>query len=404
MLIRSKRSIVAGSSLMALALSVSASAADSGKTNIMVGGQSAKLSTMYRSEMLMSDHGMLAKGSDHDLGENKPTKTTNIGLNELKMGLDGQLTKDASYSILLDFVRASKGGIIEYAKFDWWFTDMVGFSGGKLLINQGGWEFKNSIYSTMINSTYVDSNLPLANAGAGNAAAWQVNVKAGGAGAVTLQLTDDVTRPTTDKTGKAISDTKCTTHANCGFNSANKQPAWTLEYAGDFSGIKPLLQFGSYDINHSKYIVVGVGYVGMGLEAYLDYVQDSRMFQQTVGADDKKLTDTITNTSIDLAYTLPNVARPFLKYTMYNVKDAAEDSAGQKDLKYNTYATVDSNAGLTDNSTNWALGSSFLMVGNHFRPYVALANQGGKFLKNAKDESTESKSTMMYKLGVMGEF
>ena len=397
MLIKSKRIIVAGFCSFSLAMvSASVFGADSGKTNVMIGGQSAKLSTYYRSELNSDDHGF-AKTDD-----NKPVKTTNISLNELKLGLDGQLTKESDYSVLLDLNFSAKArmagatvnpeSLIEVAQFNWWFTDMVGLGGGKMLINQGGWDAKRIDYSFLMSSAYTDGDMPFA----GDAPAYALMVKAGGAGTVTVQLTDDVTNCPDAAAAKG----KCSQARNAGarFNDENKQPAWNFEYAGDFGGIKPLLQYGSYDINHSKYFVLGFGYEGMGLEAYLDFIQDSVSYK---GGADKKYTDTHSAYTLDVAYTIPKVARPFLKYSAFNVKQATDADVA----KMATETKVNSAAGaFDDNNTSWALGSSFLMEGNHFRPYFALVNKSGKYAKSTTDDTAESKSDMQIKLGVMGNF
>lgn len=403
MLIRSKRIIVAGFCSFSLAMvSASVFAAESGKTNVMIGGQSAQLSTQYRSELLKDDHGLM-KSEGY-----KPTQTTNILLNELKMGLAGQLTKQSDYAVLLDLNFSAKAiaagttpnpdSLIETAQFNWWFTDMVGMGGGKININQGGWDQKHADYAALMNSVYTDSDLPLA----ANAPAYQLMVKAAGAGNVTLQFTDDVVATA------ATQGQTTATRANQRFNTANRQPAWTLEYAGDFGGIKPLVQIGSYDINHSRYYAIGLGYAAMGLDAYLDYIQDNRAFHTaaTDGGDDKKLTDTHTTYTIDVGYTIPKVARPFVKYSGFNVKDAtSSDAVGVASTETKNNAQVGTSSTVfADNATQWALGSSFLMEGNHFRPYLALVNYSGKFDKGDGTDSGESKSNMMIKLGVMGEF
>lgn len=387
MLIRSKRIIVAGICSFSLSLaSASGLAADVGKTNVMIGGQSSKLSTQYRSELMNNDHGTLKDDNT------KPTKTTNITLNELKIGLDGQLTKESDYSVLLDLGRANVGGLIQTAKFNWWLTDMIGIGGGKIKINQGGWDFKNYDYSTLMGTVYTDTDMPLPMYAAG----YELMVKAGGAGDISLQLTDDVV---------ACTAKACAGNTDKRFNKENKQPAWTLQYMGDFGGIKPLFQLGSYDINHSKYIALGLGYEGMGLDAYLDFIQDSRMYALTVGTEDKKFTDTHSTYTLDVGYTIAKVARPFLKYSAFNVKDATDSAVTAIATEPTSNATpTAAGTSYEDNATQWALGSSFLMEGNHFRPYFALVNTTGKFAKAVDPTTSESKSDMQIKLGVMGTF
>jgi len=380
-----------------------AMAQDAKGTNVSIGGMSSRLSIMYRGQLDHQDHGLLKEAGQAN--SDKPVKTTNIELNDLKVGLAGKLSARSDYDTVLNMnfqnSSSSTHALIEKAVFNWWFIDMVGLTGGVDRINEGGWENKNHGYETMVLSPYTAAFLPLQTASHdSDKPVMALNVKAGDAGHVTLQLTDD----TVDTSGEH-------------FSTENKQPAMTLEYMGDFGGIMPLVQFGSYDANHSKYFDLGVGLNMMNMGLYFDFMNDNRAHK----VPGKTLTDNMQTISLDLSYTLPGVAKPFLKYATYNNKQGV--TAGDTEAKANpslaaiggevtaaggtmaqALAAAQSSDAFSDNGSVWSIGSEFLMEGNHYRPFLAFVGRSGKFLKGTTGTDSETKSDTSIKLGVLGNF
>ena len=215
--------------------------------------------------------------------------------------------------------------------------------------------------------------------------------KLGDPGTVTIQLTDDVVKSTT---------AGATSRAE--FNKSSQQPASTLEYQGQFAWIAPLLQIGSYDINHSKYYVVGLKADANNVHSTLDYVVDNKSVQLSA---DEKDTTVITSASWNIDYTVRQVVQPFLKLVSYNVKDAKVDIKGNSAFNpAKTTAPTYEPSAISDNATLYTVGAWAIPMGDTFRPYLAFTSKTAKFLKIDGSDETESKTENHIRIGVAGEF
>ena len=217
------------------------------------------------------------------------------------------------------------------------------------------------------------------------------------AGEVKLQLVNDVHGNKGDATDAHWNKTE--------------HPTWILGWMGQFGGIYPMVDIGSYDNNKSRYFDVGVKTAMAGLNATLDFHSDSEVFK---GADAKGkakgFTETKTGLALNVAYEMKGSMTPWFHYSSFDAKQPTDKDAGLEDAKTNSYVAA---SGSTPGHYTWddngsviGVGADFAFMGKGWTPYVAIVTQSGKFDKNlgkgAKVEE-ESKSEMNLKLGVLGE-
>lgn len=356
-------------------------------TSLSISGIESKFIINYRWELDQSDHGFVKTDS------NTPTRTTSTQINLLKLGLKGKVADNFEYYVRYDFVKPSKGKDgLDYAKVTWWATPSLGLTFGKDRVNQAGWDPKEGSVFRLTASPYVDlAGKSTGQPFASEAPVFSAQYKLGDPGVITIQLTDDVVKS---------SAAGVTSRAQ--FNKENIQPATTFEYQSQFGAIAPLLQVGSYDINHSKFYVVGLKADVAEVHTFVDYVIDNKSVQIT--ADEKDMT-VITSATWHIDYNVSQVARPFLKVISYNVKDAKTDVKGNVgfDPTKKTESAFESGA-ITDNALVFTIGSWLLPVGDKFRPYLAYTSKTSNFLKGSSVEETEGKTEGHIRFGVAGEF
>lgn len=271
---------------------------------------------------------------------------------------------------------------VEKAYVHHMINDMISFSFGKMKIMQGGVDIKKQEYDSFIHSLYGGSAT-----GANHRSPFDLYGEAlalhyTGFGKVSLQLVNDVV-DSGDGTYK---------------NTANKQPAWILQYTGDFNGVKPLFQYGVYDSGNSSFWSLGVCYKMAGLMASLGYTSDSRKNFMTAAEE----TDTTSVMSFDVSYQVGDMIEPFLSLRQSDVKQ------GGTDVEHNTANVYnDSGVGTTmtdDNQMSWVVGTYFAKHEDKFRPYFAIVGSSAKFQDVADMTKTETRSDMSIKLGVNGTF
>lgn len=194
----------------------------------------------------------------------------------------------------------------------------------------------------------------------------------------TLQLGDDVVATS------LASDGSCPEVArNCArYNTANKQPAIFLQYAGKFGMIEPLVQINSYDSGHSMETALGVKFATGAASGYVDYVMNNVGYK-TGG---KEYTDKLAAISLYAQYEMGKLT-PNFKYVSYDVTQDGTDLSG------NT-----SRSAFDDNHSAVALGVGYAMADN-FTTYFELTNSSQTVTESGKDESL---SQMVVTIGAKG--
>ena len=372
---------------------------DKEKGEFKIGGVEGKLGLEFRTEFNYDNDG---------LKKDDATKTGKFSLARLRPVLSGKITPDVSFKLRYNMIKSTvvkdnntpqntlatvEGGGIDFAYADWKLASMFGVMFGKIQVGQGGWAAKQPGATAFAYGTYWTSYMPFAYFADGV----QPYVNVDGIGKFSLQLVNDVVTTSTPTQGD--------------WNTANKQPAYILEYAGDIGGIMPLVQVGRYDMVHSMYYVVGARAKLAGVDAAFDYVVDNRSDK---AADEngkaKDFVNTINSINLMGSYTVPKLIKPALFLSKFDVKQATGKSAvttngvtavvEKEDAKANTAGGTAFN----DNNLQWCISANYLGVGDGWEPYIAILNNSGDFYKAATGTEKESNSKMEIKLGVIGNF
>ena len=369
---------------MGLALADVAKAED---VAVLTGANSARLGGEFKAEFVNDNQG-LYKHSGYSPGQVAAFQVTNAYLL-----LSGYISPDTEYGFRFNLLSAGSSPL-EFGSGTHWFTKSFGFSVGKERILQGGWHHLNQGYRTHADGLYA-RNLAFSD----YAAAWGLHLKF--QGIVTLQLVNDVVQDPNDVLDTAVA------------NRWNKDqhPAWILAWLGDFGLVKPLLIFGSYDNNRSRYVDVGLRTGLNGFNATLDYHNDRVSYRIPLGSEasrvDQKETDVKTSYTVNLSYELRNLVTPWVFYSYYDRKQASDPVAALSDRSFNLSKEVGSipgGVGYTwdDNGTVWGLGVDVNVIGKNWNPFIAYTSTSGKFLKDPSATEGEMRSNALVKVGVLG--
>lgn len=339
----------------------------------------ANLNVEYRFDHTYDDHkGENVNIKDSATGleskkEGDPTSEFSVAVARLK--LKGKINDNASYYFRLNLLKSGEEAI-QYANVNWKLTDMFSLIVGKdKAVQGGGWEYYHQSYDMLIKGDYFANNLPNS-AEYSNAASIDMNF--GDAGSVRYQLANDYGTVWNKK----------------------RQPAQGLEYRGKFAGVEPIVQYTSYDMNHSNVITVGVKQETEAYKWLADYVMESRAKL----AAGKELKDKLSSATVSFNMFMGST-EPFVKFSMFDNKQDGTD------LKGNTY-TYDATTGKvtpkwTDNGTHWVVGSFFMKDGEMFKPYLAYSAHSGKVFDPANDATSAKTATVTnskVQLGVAGAF
>jgi hypothetical protein len=335
-------------------------------TTVKTGGSDATLYGQFRTELTHDDDGLVKIDSGA-----KASKTTVLGLGDVKAGLKGKFNDRTTYNFRLNFLEEAH---VEHARATWAATDMLSVTMGKDYVRQGGFSNADNEFNN------VWGNRAQMNAFNRYAESLSLHVMPAGSHNVTVQLVNDVMPDDADTD---------TMEGTAQYNTTHKQPAAILEYTGEFGGITPIVQYGSYDLNHSKFFDVGLRAKFGASSVTFDYGVNTVAYK---ALDDK--TASYNNITLRAEHDL-GAAKPFLWYNSFNRTD--KDINGTKEeIKTNS-----STAAWDDNATQISVGA-FLPMGANWNPYVAYRMESGKFNNDAGEEKTGSKSQLA--IGATGEF
>jgi hypothetical protein len=261
---------------------------------------------------------------------------------------------------------------------------MMGMSVGRMTTAIGGWDNMDSGYKDHAQGwAGYDSNLAFADYED------MIALHMAVAGKISLQLVND----------KKADNEVATVEDNMMWNKTS-HPTYIISWQGQFGGIQPLVNIGSYDNNKSRWIDVGVKANMSGLAATLDIHSGSEVAKGT-DADGKAEGWESTTMAITAkgGYEIKGTATPWVYVSTWDRKQYEDKDAGLEDSKVNADGAWD------DNAMTYGLGADLHMMGKGWTPYVALVSRSGKFDKDPTpaEVEEESKSEMAIRLGVLGE-
>lgn len=328
-----------------------------------------KLSSEVRAAWRTTDNG-LDKVDGYD-----PVRTSNFGVERLKLQLKGDLDESTDYRFRLDFSGAAAK--VEYAYATWWVNKMIGVRLGLDKVQQGGiYNMTNGLYD-LAKPIYAkamphDTYKPML----------AVDVKV--AGTVSVQLMDDV--------GSKVAK----------WHTVDQQPAVVVSYVGDFNGILPRVQVGSYDNNHSQYFSVGSAFKLAGAKAFVNYTMDNRSHKDSATAvDPKDKVDVLTSVELDAKYAVTKEIEPFLHVSMYDRVQEGTD----KEINSITVSGTEQTLNWDDNGTVIGIGA-FYNATAHASPFIGIDIQSGDFAENLDSTSTKvaTQTEVAARLGMAAQF
>lgn len=310
----------------------------------------------FRSELTYHDDG-LAKIEEGG----KASTTTVLGVDDVKFGFKGKLNDRTSLNLRFTPMGDS---MVDLAVANWKASDMVSVSMGRDYVRQGGysnWDNSfNNIWGDRIQSLAFDRN----------ASSLSLHYTPNSTHNITVQLVNDI-----------MDDAATADVAEANYNDSHKQPAAILEYAGEFGSIKPMIQYGQYDLNHSSFWNVGARASFGATAVTFDYGANS--MSKKVGDSDKAA---VGNTMTVRAEHDMGSMVPFFWFNSYNLTD--KDVNGGTENKTNSAGKWD------DNATQISFGSSFKNFGDNWTPYVAYRMTSGKFTNSAGEEKSGSEGEL----------
>ena len=336
-------------------------------TSAMAEGNSSAKAEVYgefRSELTRNDDGLATLNEG-----GKSSAMTVLGLSDVKFGFKGKFNEKTSFNLRFD--TTSTDSLVDVANATWKASEMVGVTIGRDYVRQGGY----SNWDNSFSNVWGDRIQALAFGR--NETSLSFHYSPNSTHNVTVQLVNDV-----------MDDAATTDVKEAQYNTSHKQPAALLEYTGEFGSIKPMIQYGQYDSNHSSFFNVGARAKFGATAVTFDYGSHSAF--QKVGTSDKAAV--ANNMTLRAEHEVGSMV-PFVWFNSFNVVD--KDVNGGTENKTNTTGDWD------DNATQISVGSSFKNFGDNWTPYVAYRMTSGKFMP-ATTEKTGSEGELG--LGVTGNF
>ncbi len=374
------RNSVLGVSAAALMLSAAAARAQDGNVNVTTAADTAKLGGEFRSE-LNYDNNMLMKED----GGPTPKASTTLQVQTANIKLRGNLNKNTEYAFRFNLLNPSPatGGPLDYGYGTHWFTDMFGWSIGKMKVVQGGWDQLDGGFRDHAVGVYRKGGLPFNSYEAMTA----LHIKA--AGKLSLQV---------------LNDTGATSKTPAQWNK-NAHPTYALGWQGDFGGLMPLVDAGAYDNQKSMWWDVGFKAKLAGVDASLDFGQNrhARKGADTAGKAEPWI-DTATNVALRAGYEIKDTAKPWIYFSTYNVAQFDDSKLAQKDHKFNGKDPATGAYLWDDNGQTIGVGADILSLGKNWNPYLALVNQSGKWQDPAHTDAGKAHNDLQVRVGALGEF
>jgi len=301
----------------------------------------------------------------------------------------GSLSEKVKYDSEVQLIKAGggvpancMGSMVRTAQATWWHSDMFSVAIGCSKVKSGGWDFAMYNEAQTIrpfnpaNSVSVHAGDP-AFSYVPNMASFNPSIELG------LHMFGDLTL-------QILNDTIGGTAAD--WNTRTQQ-TWNLEWKGDIAGIRPIIQYGTYDSGHSSHFDVGLmlDIAGFGLTADYMSVSHSVKTAKTGGGSESKI-NAGNRFSLEVSYAMKGMMTPSLYYSNYMNKPKV-------DLKANTKPGTWDHEGQVI-GVSVALNS----ISANYSPYVAIDMQSGKFIDPVGSSTKKTKSDLIVRLGATAHF
>ena len=325
----------------------------------------------YHFQLFNTNDGLKAEGAE--------SKETDFAVKAAKIALKGKLSDSISWNVLYQ---------LDTSKLErYWLSNKVSdnfeVSIGVMKIKTYGWHRKisssatNPIRGAILNSTPLTDKMA-------------VDFVYKMAGTLSLSFVKDYFDP---------AGTCASTGVGCkSWNGSDvqKQPAVVFEWIGSYGDFQPLVQYSSYDRNHSSAASVGVRYKNDLVESYLDYTLDTR---NNKGVDALGKAEDQENKITGIVAYAEYFAGDYTPYFLFSTLDYDQYVApGSKDIEINKDGVLD------DNEQTASLGTYYEGYGKSYRPYVGLALISGNYAdpKDATKEENRTRTDIM--VGLTGKF
>ncbi len=338
-------------------------------TQVTTEASSLKVGSEFRAELNRNDEG-LTKTKGHD-----PDAVTELQMQTAKLKFSGNFNKDTEFKFRFNLLNPTTTPF-DYGYGVHWFNETVGMGMGKMKVMQGGWDTLDDSFRDHWTGAYSENR-----AFAKYAEMIAVHFKV--AGQINLQILNDVTTKDKGEWNKA------------------EHPTFAFGWLGNLGVFSPLVDFGSYDNNKSRWTDVGFKTAVAGLKARLDLRDEVKSHKGADSAGKAQANDDKGQAvSLLVSYELKDTATPWLYYSTYDKKEF-------KDVKVNKIDTDATTSKKTykfdDNASIAGLGVDIGLLGKGWTPYLALLSKSGKFL-DAATAKEETKTEAQVRLGVLGEF
>ncbi len=315
-----------------------------------------------RAEFVYDDQGLTRRPGE---SAPKPKPTLAPGDPVVTLKLDGRLGRSTEYAVAAEMATRS-GDLLAYGYVTHWISRLIGFSIGRMRVMQGGWDQALAGYNRLSRAVYTDS---LVFAPYEDMLALHLNI----AGRVTLQLLDDTPVPRAQVPPVAAEVV------------AGQSLTWVLGWVGAFGPIAPLLDFGSFDHNRSRWFDAGFKTKINALSATLDLYQQTRASKVKLPGRPgvvKQPAENLQSVTLYAAYEFPGVITPWGFIASFESDQPRDDQLGLVDRTYNSVRTLEDGSEelvFDDNGKDWGVGMDVPVVGTHWTPFLAVLSRSGRF-------------------------
>lgn len=303
------------------------------------------------------------------------SSTTKIQQIDAALRLEGKASDKVSYHAR--YHLNLEEGQLEYAYAQLDLTNKLNVKTGINKVNTYGWDQRDG----SLLSTYGAVGFGTAPADYRTMLELQFNMM----GEISLQIFDD---------NYVRADGLQYKKADANGEAVRKNPGYAFSYIGKFGKIQPMLQYLSYDLNHSTAVTVGVKFETKMLMVAADYVTHSMKYKESLAKGAKELEDVITRIQLSGEFNLGMVT-PWIHYSSFD--NEQHTASGVKQPETNSALNV-----WDDNASRWGIGAYYNRFGQAYRPYLAIENNSGKFISEKTAGKEVELSKMVTTLGVVG--
>ena len=348
-----------------------------------------RISGGTRAEIVMDDHGFLVGPGDPQLGMD-----SKVRLGAFHLDLDATTRADVTghFRARFDDRAANQSLSIDRASVTWKTDGILSFGAGRDTVEAGGFEFIREPELRVSASPYWSSTRLAAFKEVADQLSVQFDL--GDAGTLRVQFLDDYAKP------EAVMDASGPPRS---YNRFNMQPAAIIAYQGSAGAVVPLLQLGTYDLNHSKFVVAALKFNLAELSLEIDHTYDMR----DVMLDSGSSVNHISNTRFIAEYMFRNAMQPFITLGRLAVREDGDPIFGNSPpVSGGSGPSGNADDLLSDNGREITAGIWFATPVNDLRPFLCFQYKDGDFLMDGKNLAgqTEKRDQRVGRAGLAYRF